>query len=265
MEKSIASFIFVLLLFSCKGGGTKDSSAMQEDTLAKSQLQGIWVDDDSEMPLMKIKGDTIYYSDPQNSPVYFKVQNDTLHTYGNEVTHYHIDKLGQYVFWFHSLSDAVIKLHRSEDADDSLAFSAGGVEVIPTYRERVERDSVVNYDGKRYRAYVYINPSKVKVVKTSYNEDGMSIDNIYYDNVMHICVYEGRKSLYASDITKQMLSPYVSADFLSKSLFSDMQFIGVGPSGFHYQASVCIPESFVCNIVDLYVSFKGKLTMKAAK
>ena len=80
MEKSIASFIFVLLFFSCKGGGTKDSSAMQEDTLAKSQLQGIWVDDDSEMPLMKIKGDTIYYSDPQNSPVYFKVQNDTLHT-----------------------------------------------------------------------------------------------------------------------------------------------------------------------------------------
>ncbi|MBP7919461.1 MAG: DUF4738 domain-containing protein, partial [Parabacteroides sp.] len=51
----------------------------------------------------------------------------------------------------------------------------------------------------------------------------------------------------------------------SKSLFSDMQFIGVGASGFHYQASVCIPESFVCNIVDLYVSFKGKLTMKAAK
>jgi hypothetical protein len=41
MEKSIASFIFVLLFFSCKGGGTKDSSAMQEDTLAKSQLQGI--------------------------------------------------------------------------------------------------------------------------------------------------------------------------------------------------------------------------------
>ena len=78
------------------------------------------------MPLMKIKGDTIYYSDPQNSPVYFKVQNDTLHTYGNEVTHYHIDKLGQYVFWLHSLSDEVVKLQRSEDADDSLAFSAGG-------------------------------------------------------------------------------------------------------------------------------------------
>ena len=31
-----------------------------------------------------------------------------------------------------------------------------------------------------------------------------SMDNVYYDNVMHICVYEGKKSLFASDITKQM-------------------------------------------------------------
>ena len=112
---------------------------------------------------------------------------------------------------------------------------------------------------------IHAKPGNMTPGTDGQTEDGMSIDNIYYDNVMHICVYEGRKSLYASDITKQMLSPYVSADFLSKSLFSDMQFIGVGPSGFHYQASVCIPESFVCNIVDLYVSFKGKLTMKAAK
>ena len=51
-----------------------------------------------------------------------------------------------------------------------------------------EQDSVVNYNGTRYRAYVYINPSKMKVVKTSYTEEGMSMDNVYYDNVMHICM-----------------------------------------------------------------------------
>lgn len=33
----------------------------------------------------------------------------------------------------------------------------------------------------------------MKVVKTTYSEDGISMDNIYYDNVMHICVYEGKK------------------------------------------------------------------------
>lgn len=42
----------------------------------------------------------------------------------------------------------------------------------------------------------------MKVVKIIYLEDGISMDNIYYDNVMYICVYEGKKSLYVKDIIK---------------------------------------------------------------
>ena len=83
------------------------------------------------------------------------------------------------------------------------------------------------FDGVRYRAYVYINPSQMKVVKTTYSEDGISMDNIYYDNVMHICVYDRK--------------------------------------GYHYQALVCIPESPVCNLVNLTISFDGKLNITAAK
>ena len=73
------------------------------------------------------------------------------------------------------------------------------------------------FDGVRYRAYVYINPSQMKVVKTTYSEDGISMDNIYYDNVMHICVYEGKKSLYAKDITKQMFVDVIPTDFLQQA------------------------------------------------
>ena len=88
------------------------------------------------------------------------------------------------------------------------------------------------FDGVRYRAYVYINPSQMKVVKTTYSEDGISMDNIYYDNVMHI---------------------------------SDMNFTGIDRKGYHYQALVCIPESPVCNLVNLTISFDGKLNITAAK
>lgn len=96
----------------------------------------------------------------------------------------------------------MIRLHKSEDPNDSLSF-VGQEMIIPTYTEVTKRDSIVNYNGSRYRAYVYINPSKMRVIKTIYTEDGISMDNVYYDNVMHICVYEGKKSLFA-DITKQM-------------------------------------------------------------
>ena len=59
------------------------------------------------------------------------------------------------------------------------------------------------YKGTRYRGYVYINPSKMKVIKTVYSDEGIGVDNVYYDNVIHICVYEGKKLLYGKDITKK--------------------------------------------------------------
>ena len=63
--------------------------------------------------------------------------------------------------------------HKSEDPNDSLSF-VGQEMIIPTYTEVTKRDSIVNYDGSRYRAYVYINPSKMRVIKTIYTEDGIS-------------------------------------------------------------------------------------------
>ena len=187
------------------------------------------------------------------------------YTFGNELARYQIDKQTEYSFSFHSLADNIVKLHKSEDPNDSLAFSGKPVEIIPTYTEVTQKDSVVFYNGIRYRAYVYINPSKIKVIKTTYSEEGISMDNIYYDNIMHICIYEGRKCLFSSDITKQMLENVISTDFLQQSILSEMNFKNVDRKGFHYQATVCIPESSVCNIADLSVSFDGKLTIYTAK
>lgn len=264
----ITSFLIVLFI-ACKGNGKEqNSSTDNEDLLAKEMLQGIWLDDDTEAPLMHIVGDTIYYADPQSAPVYFKILKDTFYTYGaagNDITRYLIDNQTEHSFGFHSFSDNIVKLHKSEDQNDSLAFSNQPVEIIPTYTEVTKKDTVVFYNGTRYRAYVYINPSKIRVVKTIYSEDGISMDNIYYDNVMHICVYEGRKSLYAKDITKQLFTNYIPEDFLQQAILSDMNFMGINRSGYHYQALVCIPESSVCRVMNLTAGFDGKLTISAAK
>lgn len=253
----------MILLVACNGSKKQDLSKEDEDLKAKELLQGIWLDDETEAPLMRIEGDTVYYADSQGSPVYFKIIKDTLYTYGNELTYYKIDQQTEYSFWFHSLPDNVVKLHKSEDLNDTVAFTGRRFGVIPAYTEVTKKDSVVMYKGTRYRAYVYINPSKVKVIKTNYSEDGISMDNVYYDNVMHICIYEGRKSLYASDITKQMFDKVIPADFLQQSILSDMNFMGIDHNGYHYQAIIGIPESVVCNIANLTISFDGKLTITA--
>ena len=250
---------------SCTGNkNSYFSEEEKEDSNAKEMLQGIWLDDETESPLMRVEGDTIFYADSQSAPIAFKIIRDTLYTYGNDTTYYKIDKQAEHIFWFHSITDNIIKLHKSEDFNDSLSFVREEV-VIPTYTEVTKRDSVVTYNGARYRAYVYINPSKMKVIKTTYSEDGISMDNVYYDNVMHICVYEGKKSLFASDITKQMFDKVVPEDFLVQAILSDTKFLKVDRNGFHYQAILAIPESSVYSIAELEISFDGTLTIASTK
>ena len=222
--KYVAISLMVFFSAACSSNKNPNSpEQVKEDTNAKELLQGIWLDDETESPLMRVEGDTIYYADVQSAPIAFKIVRDTLYTYGNDTTYYKIDKQGEHIFWFHAITDNIIKLH------------------------------------------VYINPSKMRVIKTTYSEDGISMDNVYYDNVMHICVYEGKKSLFASDITKQMFDQVVPGDFLMQAILSDMKFVKVDRNGFHYQAVLAIPESSIYSITDMEVSFEGNLTITSTK
>lgn len=108
MIKYIATLLLTVLFVACNNGKGQQPSEENEDPKAKEILQGIWLDDETETPLMRIIGDTIYYSDAQSAPVYFKILKDTLYTYGKDVTHYQIDKQSEYSFWFHSLADNII-------------------------------------------------------------------------------------------------------------------------------------------------------------
>lgn len=265
MNKIIAMSLLAISLIACNSANKPTASAHPEDLVAKKLLQGIWLDDETETPLMHIKGDTIYYTDNQSIPVYFNISKDTLYMHGNEIARYRIDRQTEFSFWFHSFSDNLVKLHKSEDLNDTLAFARDPADMIQTYTEVTQRDSIVMYNGIRYRAYIYINPSKIKVTKTSYTEEGIGMDNVYYDNVMHICVYQGKKSLYASDITKQMFSHVIPTEFLNQSILSDMNFIGIDQRGYHYQAMICIPQSYVCYVANLAISFDGELKITAAK
>ncbi|MGN0052957.1 MAG: DUF4738 domain-containing protein [Bacteroides sp.] len=244
------------------GGKSQTEVEVKEDLTAKQLLQGIWLDDDTELPLLRVEGDSIYYADPQNMPAAFRVVHDSIYVIGNTTAAYKIDRQTEYSFWFHSLDDEIVKLHKSENVEDALAFAAREVEVIPTVQEVIQKDSVVMFQGTRYRGYVYINPSQMKVVKTSLNENGISVDNVYYDNVIHICVYEGAKLLYGKDITKKEFASIFSDDFLGQTILTDMEFMGVDGEGYHYQATLCIPESPVCNLVNVTISYDSQLTFQ---
>ena len=141
---TISMVLVVVLVSSCSSTKNGENSD-REDLTAKELLQGVWLDDETDMPLMRISGDTIYYADPQNAPVYFKVLRDTIYLRGNTLTAYKIDRQTEYSFWFHSLSDDIVKLYKSDNPEDTLAFSTQEVEVIPSTSEVIKKDSVVMY------------------------------------------------------------------------------------------------------------------------
>ena len=262
MYRFIILLICSALLFSCKKD--KNKNEMQRENIeAKKMLQGVWTDDATGTPIIKIKGDSIFYADPSISPVMFKVINDSLFTYGSVVNGYKIEKVNQYNFWFDSETGDVVQFSKSEDYNDLKFFSFDK----PTLNSKkvIKKDSIINFNNVRYRGYVYINPSKIKVTQSRVSDEGINVDNLYYDNIIHICVYDGNKKLCSKDINKNMMSGIIPDDFLQNSILADMDFVGVNSKGYRYQAKVGIPDEASCYLVDVIIDKKSNVKFNVVK
>lgn len=240
----------------CGGKQSAATEEVKEDLVAKAMLQGIWLDEETDEPLMWIKGDTILYADDGTKPLYFRIVKDSLFSYGQDTVAYRIDRQTEHVFWFHWMSDKMIKVYKSAEGSDSLYFQKQEAP-IPIYTEVVKRDTVVVYEGVRYHSYEYVNPSTYKVTHTTYSEEGIAMEHVYFDNIMHVRLYEGKKQLFGSDISKQMFAEVLTKEQLDKTIFADLKLYKVDRNGFHYQALFSIPESSIYLRAYLQVAFDG--------
>ena len=222
-------------------------------------MQGVWVDEESGDVSFQVKGDTIFYSDTTSMPSYFMIIGDSL-VLGSG-TSYGIIKQSPNVFWFTNQNGDVVKLQKSVDPVDSLGFERGKPQIL-TYTQQVRKDSVVVFNGERYHWYIAINPTKYKVTKHSYSEDGIEVENVYYDNIMHISVYKGANCIYSSDFRKQQYADKVPADFLEEAVLGKMEFSHIDAQGLHFNATLCIPDGASCYLVESLISYKGQMTMK---
>lgn len=252
--------VVVLLTFiGCKNK-TADSATAQEDTEAKKLLRGVWMDGETEEVTFKVEGDTIYYPDSTAQPAPFKIFGDTL-VIGAPEAKYPIVKQTAHLFWFKNQNGDVVKLVKSDNPDDTFDF-VHDKPAITIYKTVVKRDTVVMHGGERYHCYIAINPTKYKVVCTTYNSDGVGIDNVYYDNIIHISVFKGATQLYSRDFNKQMYARFVPKQFLTQSILSDMNFNKVDERGFHFNATICQPDGASCYMLDTNISLAGKMSME---
>lgn len=256
----IVSLLLGLALLSACGskeGGGGDGRDRSESREAKAMLQGIWMDEETEEVAFRAKGDTIFYPDSTSQPSYFRIVDDSL-LLGSQA--YRIEKQSPNVFWFHNQNGDVVKLVKSDDPDAQSNFVHDESPKILTYTEVVKKDSVVMFNGQRYHWYLAINPTKYKVSTTSYNDNGMEVRNVYNDNIMHISIFQGATQLFSRDFKKQMYTGKIPADFLQQSILSNMEFARVDDRGFHFDATVCIPDGASCYRVENVISLKGVLS-----
>ena len=109
---------------------------------------------------------------------------------------------------------------------------------------------------------MYVNPSRLKVRKTNYTDEGIAVENVYYDNVIHICVYKGKSCLFSHDYNKKSFAGIVPAGFLSQAILSNMEFEHADKAGCHFKATVCIPDDASCYMVGICVGYNGKVKME---
>ena len=251
----------LLMLAACKhqqGPVVIATEEQPEDTGAKAMMQGIWQEETTEEVVFRAEGDTIYYPDPDDLPAHFRIVGDSLEL-GSR--HYPIVKQTEHVLWFRNQNGDIMKLVKSEEDDDTLAFIHKPAEVLSP-KEVIKIDSVVNYGGQRYHWYIAVNPTRYRVTKTSYNSEGVAVDNVYYDNIIHISLYQASKCLFSKDIKKSMYETKIPKSFLDQAILGNMQYSLTDAHGVHFDATLCIPDEASCYLVETIVGFDGKLSME---
>ena len=254
-------FICSLAIVGCKNKNSNIQKNSQEDYTAKKMLQGIWINEDEEDVDFRAMGDTIYYPDSTSQPVYFQIFNDTLVLHGANNVKYPIVKQAPHLFIFKNQNGELVKLTLSEDPSDKYMFEDSRPQAL-NQNVVIKRDTVLIHANERYHSYVQVNPTTYKVMKASYNDEGVEVDNVYYDNIIHISLFKGALKLFSRDFHKQDFTGKVPTEFLRQSILSDMIFNKMDSDGFHYTASICIPDSPSSYMVDVIISYSGTLKLR---
>ena len=62
-----------------------------------------------------------------------------------------------------------------------------------------------------------------------------------------------------------MFADIFPAEMLDQAILADMNFMGVDSKGYHYRATLGIPESSVYNLVNMIIGFDNTMNIEKAE
>lgn len=232
----------------------------EDDKETKKMLQGIWSNEDENDVAFRIKGDTIFYPDTTSVPVYFTVANDTLRLHGATPLNYPIVKLTPHLFIFKNSGGDQVRLVPNTSAEALTLFERNHVQPLSLNQGKLlKKDSVVTLGKDKYHYYVQVNPTTYKVYKSVMNDDGVVVDNVYYDNIVHLSVYKGGQKLYSHDFHKKDFYARVAPELLNGAILNDLVFDKIAEDGIRFRALLSIPDSPSSLYANVKIDFNGGL------
>lgn len=262
MMRNVCCVAFAALFLACcsgKEGGV--ASVQEEDAEAKRLLQGVWMNEDGGEPSFRMEGDTIFFPDTVSAPQRFSVIGDTMFMYGVNVSRYKITSLTENVFEFSSYTDETVRVVKSHDGDADTLFFGKGHAVINQCKT-IKRDTVVMAGGERYHCYLQVNPTTYRVYKSTYNSEGVEVDNVYYDNSVYLSLFNGTRKLYGHEFRKADFARHIPGDVLQKTILSDITLDSVAAGGLYYYAMLAVPDSPTSYILRISLSLGDSVTVE---
>lgn len=258
MKKNNGLIITYVLTFAIFVGCVqKTADQLPESQEAKQLLQGIWSDEETENLVFQMRGDSVYYPDSTSMPAYFRVYDDTL--YIGSSARYHIEKHTEHLLWFKGGDGELVKLVKDDGEEEQETFEKNKTQIL-SLTDVLKKDTVVRYNGNRYHLYVAINPTKYKVVRHTLNEDGLDVENVYYDNIIHLSIFQGAHQLFSRDFRKQQYQQHVPAQFFDQAVLNNMEYSSADEKGLHFNVSLCTPGDASCYLIEHVVSLDGQLS-----
>lgn len=248
-------WLTIVAIVGCAGGS--EEVTRSEDKQAKATIQGVWIDADSEEPVFRISGDTLTYADNTTEPALFAIIDDTLFVGQSDA--YPIARLTRNSLTITNHNGDEISLIRTDEQAKVQPFTDGTTIAQPT--EQVKSDTVVTYAGERYHLYTAINPTTFRVVVPSYTDEGMRVENTYYDNIIHISIFKGKERLFSQDFHKADFSTLVPQTFITQAVLTNMELYSVDIKGFHIACKLCIPNDAGCYLLEALITYEGQVTL----
>lgn len=253
----IVTLILTALLTSCKDNSVP-KEIVQDDVSMKKMLQGMWVNDLEGNVVFAIKGDSIFYGDSLSNPTSFRVYGDTIYVENHMMVKYPVKKLTASSLCIINADGDEVELVKSDQAMKPGEYRGS---VNPIQGRVVKVDTVVICGNHRYHAYSQVNPTSYKVYNQTTNSDGLTVENIYFDNIVHIAVYEGSRRIFGHNIKKEMFAKHVPTSYLEKAVLSEILIEGAKGDDVEFVAILSMPDSYTNYRVNIIVSPDGKYSM----